>query len=985
MLMVITMIPSIPISAEEGIIAHSDGLMMNDNQGDGVVLTKIARPHLENGVPDGTVDIVINALTTGTVTNTESIIPTDIALVLDVSGSMDQTDSHTTTTYNAVNAVAYESGYINRQTYYGFNTTSTTYYIQLSDGTYQSVSRSNADDGNYYYYRYGSYRDGYTYVYPALDSSVTPSTSRENSYEVVQFYTRTTSTTTATETKMTQLKNAVNSFIDEALKSNAAISNEADKHRISIIKFADDSYYSGSGATQDVTAAVVGNDKNSSDYNYTQIVTGLTTVNSAGAATLKSAVNSLDAGGATAIDYGLELAEHALFDDRTAEDIAGRHEIVVVFTDGSPTHSSGYESDVAGNAINEAYALKNANVEVYAISVAQGADDSQLGTDQTNQFMHYVSSNYPDAQASGSTITAGTGSPTNGYYWVPSDILTLDAIFESVMQNIGTPTISLGTDAAVIDTVSPYFILPNNVNYIALATANKTANGWGAEITDSNLVPSINGNTLHVEGFDFDANYVSTTPRDGDFYGKMLVIRINVAPDYNVIDSRTTEIAANDGFINTNLGTASIVDSQQNEVAVVNSPEIEFNTVTYMVDGNVYATYYRLPGADITVLPKHADTATHTYSDWTTTDVTVTNGGFTMPEGNVVLSSTSTAIDFTVSYEYRGTVPAGAPDLPDPATYNAGDTVTVADIPDVPGYTFVYWAVDSSSVVITEGKFTMPARDVVLIGSFVPSNTVAYKVEHYLQNTDGTYPAEPTNFHYHYDGTTGKKAEATIMDYPQFTYDPSISTPEGIVLADGSLILKLYYARNIHTVTYTYDYDDPADIPAGAPALPADSDHRAGETVTVANVPTLAGYTFIGWASERSDVIITDGKLLMPDHDVTLHGFFLANGDTLYKVEHYLESDVDGVYETTPVATTEHTGQTGAYVVGEPGNFEGYSYNPQRALLPLQVTFSVTVRSFWSFTMIRPPIRSTISLQVKHPRADSLHFPHLRSIIWAIL
>lgn len=40
MLMVITMIPSIPISAEEGIIAHSDGLMMNDNQGDGVIVTK---------------------------------------------------------------------------------------------------------------------------------------------------------------------------------------------------------------------------------------------------------------------------------------------------------------------------------------------------------------------------------------------------------------------------------------------------------------------------------------------------------------------------------------------------------------------------------------------------------------------------------------------------------------------------------------------------------------------------------------------------------------------------------------------------------------------------------------------------------------------------------------------------------------------------------------------------------------------------------
>ena len=926
MLMVISMIPSIPISADGSLITHSDGLMMNDNQGDGIILTKNAKPHLVGGVPDGTVDIVINALTTGSVTNSESVIPTDIVLVLDVSGSMDLTETLSSTTYTPVYGTAYQSGYITSRTYYGFRTTNANYCIQLQDGTYQAVSRSSADDNNFYYYRYRSggsyYNPTYTYVYPELDASVT-NPNRTESYDVVQFYEETTTSTT-TDKKITQLKNAVSDFIDAALESNAAITNDADKHRISIVKFADNSYYNGSGSTQDVNAAVNGNDKNDSGYNYTQIVTDLTTVNASGAAALKSAVNSLDPDGATAIDFGMTLAEHALFDDRTAEDIAGRHEIVVLFTDGSPTHSSGYEDDVAADAVNAAYALKSAGVEVYTISVAAEADDDALGTDLTNQFCHYVSSNYPDAQASGNTITPGEGSPANGYYWVPDDVLTLSAIFETVMSQIGTPKIELGEEASVIDTVAPYFTIPNGTNSISLSTADKTADGWAAEVP-SGLTPIVSGNTLHVEGFDFDANYISDTPRDGNFYGRMLVIRINVTPDYDVIDSRTAEIAANDGYVNTNLGTASMVDSAQNNVAVVNSPEILLNTVTYMLDGQVYATYYRLPGADVTVLPKHADSDTHTYSDWTTTDVTVTNREFTMPSGNVVLSASSTAIDYTVSYEYKGTVPSGAPALPAAATYNAGDTVTVAAIPEVPGYVFQYWAVDTSSVVIEQGQFTMPARNVVLIGSFIPKSTVAYKVEHYLQNTDGTYPTEPTNFHYHYDGTTGEKVTAIIMDYPQFTYDDSISTRSGIVLGDGSLVLKLYYARNIYTVTYEYDYDDPTQIPAGAPALPAPSDHRAGETVTLEAVPTLEGYTFVGWASYRSDVIITDGKILMPDHDVILHGFFLANGDTKYKVEHYLETDTEGDYAFFEF--TEHKGETGAYVVGEPRNYEGYTYN----------------------------------------------------------
>lgn len=921
--MILVSIPFVP-----AISAASETGKFNDNQGDGIVLYKDAVPHLENGVPDGTVDIIIEAMTTGAVTNSEKVIPTDIVLVLDVSGSMGETDAHTVDIYDPVLGTSFR--YFGT-TYYGFNS-SRSYYI-LVDGEYIAVSRANSDRNGCYYYRYRDDNYNWVYVYPELDPSI--AADRSQNYDVVQFYNKTTGYPAGTKTKMEHLQDAVKNFIDQTLASNNGIAADKDKHRISIVKFATNAYYSGSSSTQDENSTAVGNNFNGSGYNYTQIVTELTTVNSSGAATLKNAIDSLEPAGATAIDYGLALADHALFDDRSAEDIEGRHEIVVLFTDGSPTHGSGYSDSVAADAVNEASELKSKGVELYTVSVAANADASQLGSDETNIFCHYVSSNYPDATASGDNITPGTGSPTAGYYWVPNDVLTLDAIFESILEQVGTPTIELGESAAVIDSLTPYFTLPDNTNSITLQTVAKNATGWDTPKDDDSLSASLVGNQIKVSGFDFDANYISATPRENNFYGKMLHIVINVTPDYSVVDQRTETIAAAGGYVDTNLGNAAILDSTQTPVAVVASPGVTFNTVTYLLDGNVYKTFYRLPGSDNAVLPQIADNDVHTYTDWTTTDVTVDNGAFTMSEGNVVFSASSTMVEYAVIYEYRGTVPTNAPAAPGREIYKTGDKVIVAAAPEVTGYVFSGW--QSVEVAPVGGEFDMPSRNVTFIGSFAPSNTVAYKIEHYLQGTDGEFPTEPSDFHYHHDGTTGEPVSVDVntMKYPQFEYVASTTTPsgktytsnpDGVVLADGSLVLRLYYVRNVHTVTYIYDDDT---LPANAPALPATESHRTGETVTLASVPTLEGYTFVGWASDGADVIITNGTILMPDRDVILHGFFLENGDTEYKVEHYLESDTDGVYETTPAETTEHTGQTDAPVVGEPLNFEGYTYNAE--------------------------------------------------------
>ncbi len=62
---------------------------------------------------------------------------------------------------------------------------------------------------------------------------------------------------------------------------------------------------------------------------------------------------------------------------------------------------------------------------------------------------------------------------------------------------------------------------------------------------------------------------------------------------------------------------------------------------------------------------------------------------------------------FTVSYEYTGAVPAGAPTVPAAAEYKAGAAVVVAAAPALENYTFIGW---------DKADFTMPAEDVVIRG-----------------------------------------------------------------------------------------------------------------------------------------------------------------------------------------------------------------------------------------------------------------------------
>lgn len=227
-------------------------------------------------------------------------------------------------------------------------------------------------------------------------------------------------------TKIDSLKTAVNKFINATAAENAKITDQSQRNRIALVKFA------GTEKTS------VGNDFYREDgysYNYTQIVSNLTYDVSG----LTSTVNGLSASGATSADYAFNRAQAAL----TYQPRANAKKVVIFFTDGEPNHGSGFDPTVAATAVNKAKSLKDAGTTIYSIGVVSGANPGDTSSN-LNKYMHGISSNYPDATATSSehlwgkswNANLGDRAETSSYYKAATDAGQLNNIFESIYQEI---------------------------------------------------------------------------------------------------------------------------------------------------------------------------------------------------------------------------------------------------------------------------------------------------------------------------------------------------------------------------------------------------------------------------------------------------------------------------------------------------------------------------------------------------------------------
>lgn len=178
------------------------------------------------------------------------------------------------------------------------------------------------------------------------------------------------------------LKSAANNFVNHIAEQNQGISDSSKQHQVSIVKFSGDK------------SAAVGNDtyyRGGYKYNYSQVMKAMSPCTDAAA--FRNTINSINPAGSTRADYGLQLADSQTSNREDAK------KIVIFFTDGSPTSSRGFESEVASSAVSAAKAMKDKKATVYTVGIFGGADPSAdpSGASNENKFMHAVSSNYPEA------------------------------------------------------------------------------------------------------------------------------------------------------------------------------------------------------------------------------------------------------------------------------------------------------------------------------------------------------------------------------------------------------------------------------------------------------------------------------------------------------------------------------------------------------------------------------------------------------------
>lgn len=540
-------------------------------------------------------------------------------------------------------------------------------------GSHGPLYTPAADDANTVYTYTYTDKDGVTHII----GTSTGRNTRPTEFTLYERY-----KTVGTTTRLQALKSAVAGFVDSVNQKAAGPDGQlgtADdiNHRVAVVGFAS---RSGNGNNTELLS-IRGTNSGSVGVAYNNITDQnlkdvLQSVNTAGGQNMVNAATSaLAEQGATRTDLGMDMAQRILNANPVPQN-EKRNRVVIVFTDGSPTSSNGFELDVANAAINKAAAIKNSGATVYSIGIFEGADASSPGTKPSgdlsdsssrlpaacNWFMQNLSSNngtvrYPS------------------YYLSASDSDSLNSIFRQISQQIqeGGSATTLGASAVVKDVISPYFQLPKGAtaNDITLKTyAYGNGGTWtenpGAMGAQATVKP--NGE-LEVTGFDFSKNWCGTeTDANGNvtYRGNKLVISFKVEPKEGFLGGNE---------VPTNTHAAVYEDSNATEpkfVFPVPTVNVPIQDVTVAAeDKNVYlladVTAEQLKtGAIVKVgdIPLDLSKADQNYGleNWQTAFVDITvavkdKDGNAIPSGglNNLTDDTTYTIEVTVAPKYDAT------------------------------------------------------------------------------------------------------------------------------------------------------------------------------------------------------------------------------------------------------------------------------------------------------------------------------------------
>ena len=185
--------------------------------------------------------------------------------------------------------------------------------------------------------------------------------------------------------------------------------------------------------------------------------------------------------------------------------------------------------------------------------------------------------------------------------------------------------------------------------------------------------------------------------------------------------------------------TTTRIDHYNTARVKVGNNYYKSNTIhSYIGDDSatLYSVNYRIEGEHPTSLNKFyplrrtysagqqimldevPDTPGYTFNGWTSNDVTISNGKFTMPSNDVELIGTFTPNNetkYSVTYKTSGDVPEDFV-LPSTKEYYSGEIVTLYSVTNNKAYTVKYSF--SSTVDLNDNEFTMPNKDIEVTLTF---------------------------------------------------------------------------------------------------------------------------------------------------------------------------------------------------------------------------------------------------------------------------
>ena len=353
-----------------------------------------------------------------------------------------------------------------------------------------------------------------------------------------------------------------------------------------------------------------------------------------------------------------------------------------------------------------------------------------------------------------------------------------------------------------------------NVNFIVDGETYATIGTSGEETIKIPENPTKEGYTFDGWYWDndvwekpFTANSLLDTPLSSDMsvYAKWTEIQIDAPAPLQGTDIKSQQLTLNGDQISASLSNTTETFSFLNDLTVAENASyilakdigceqtIASKTVTLEIGNNTYYVLVTNGNAQklytVTVRRRPMYTVSFT-----------TNGGTSVSSQTVEEGSLAT----------------------EPTTTRAG-------------YTFAGWDHDFTTPIMGNTRIT---------ASWTANTDTPYKVEYYLQNIDDDGYTRLDSETENLTGTTGTRVTAEQKTFEHFTLNTYMSTLSGNVNGSGSLVLRIYYTRNVCTLSN-------ANTSYGS--ITNEGSHKYGASVT-ATATTYIGCEFLGWYSGNTRI-----------------------------------------------------------------------------------------------------------------------------------